>query len=80
MLPSDNILTIDILCYQRSAYGEHLIKYVEEHHLTWEQVIVWFKYRFYFNSVKHNSMVLMHFIPKGTPDTDAIPLISSLNG
>lgn len=30
----DNILTIDILCNQRSAYGEHLIKYVEEHHLT----------------------------------------------
>lgn len=35
MLSTDDILTIDILCNQRSAYSEHLIKYVEEHHLTW---------------------------------------------
>lgn len=47
MLSIDDILTIDILCNQRSAYREHLIKYVEEHHLTWEQVIVWFIYGFY---------------------------------
>jgi len=31
---SDDILTLGILCNQRSAYSEHLIKYVEEHHLT----------------------------------------------